>query len=75
MMNEIKERNAKELQNAKKHLAATKYILLVGIIAGAIVLFFNLLLSLVIFALFTCLWAVTTYISFMHCITLKDRNK
>lgn len=63
----------KELDEAKRNISRTFYILLLAFIAWPLGLFFRPLISLLIFAVLVLLWAVSAYISFMHYLSAKNK--
>lgn len=65
---------AENLNRAEKRLSMTKYILLLALILWPLGLFIDALISLAIFAVFFCLWAVSTYIAYMHYLSAKRRQ-
>lgn len=65
---------AKDLARAERRLSMTKYILLFAFLLWPLGLFFSELVSFLIFVGLFCLWAVSTYIAYMHCLTLKKRR-
>lgn len=66
---------SQELEQARKRLGFTKYILICALCAWPLGIFFSFRLSFIIFAVLIALWAVTTYIATMHYIACKNRHK
>ncbi len=69
------EMNLQELIETKKRLSNTKYILFTAIIAGPAYMFLNVKIGAIILMVLIGLWAVTTYIAFMHYLSAKKRNQ
>jgi hypothetical protein len=63
-----------ELENARRRLAATKYILFAALLLWSLGLFFSGLVAFIILAVLTTLWGVTTYIAYMHYWGFKKRS-
>ncbi len=63
----------RELLEAKKKLLAMKYVLIIVFLAWPLGLFHSWALSFLIFILLFALWGVSTYIAFMHYLTIKKR--
>lgn len=61
------------LEKLRKRLSATKFIFIAAILLWPLGLFVSALVSLMIFAVLMTLWAVTTYIAFMHYWSFKKR--
>ncbi len=64
-----------DLIDTKKRLSYTKYVLLAAFIFGLIGLYWSLKVGLIIFAVLLALWAVSTYIAFMHYLSAKKRHE
>ena len=63
----------KEFEEAKLRLSRTKYLLFLALALWPVGLFFNAMVSLLIFGILVVLWGVSTYIAFMHSLSAKKR--
>jgi hypothetical protein len=63
----------KEFEEANLRLSRTKYLLFLALALWPIGLFFNDMVSLLIFGILAVLWSVSTYIAFMHSRSAKER--
>jgi hypothetical protein len=69
----IQTRYKKEFEEANLRLSRTKYLLFLALALWPIGLFFNEIVSLLIFGVLAVLWGVSTYIAFMHSRSAKAR--
>lgn len=66
-------RYRKEFEEANLRLSRTKYLLFLALALWPIGLFFNGMVSLLIFGVLAVFWSVSTYIAFMHSRSAKER--